>query len=70
VILNRIWGDETLRSKSWAIQRNPDRLDKELWNRRDVMILDVPLEEYVEGLRGALSEALRAPARLGGGRDG
>jgi hypothetical protein len=34
------------------------------------MILDVPLEEYVEGLREALSEALRAPARLGGGRDG
>jgi SIR2-like domain len=71
VILNRIWGDETLRSKSWAIQRNPDRLDKELWNRRDVMILDVPLEAYVEGLREALGEALRAaPARLGGGRDG
>jgi hypothetical protein len=70
VILNRIWGDDTLRSKSWAIQRNPDRLDKELWNRRDVMILDVPLEEYVEGLREALGEALHAPARLGGGRDG
>ena len=71
VILNRIWGDETLRSKSWAIQRNPDRLDKELWNRRDVMILDVPLEEYVEGLREALGEALAAaPARLGGGGDG
>jgi SIR2-like domain len=70
VILNRIWGDDTLRSKSWAIQRNPDRLDKELWNRRDVMILDIPLEEYVEGLREALGEALHAPARLGGGRDG
>src|SRR5207248_1350991 len=24
VILNRIWGDEHLRSKSWAIQRSPD----------------------------------------------
>jgi hypothetical protein len=57
VILNRIWGDEKLRSKSWAIQRSPDRLDKELWNRRDVMLLDVPLEEYIGSLREALLEA-------------
>jgi hypothetical protein len=64
VILNRIWGDEKLRSKSWAIQRSPDRLDKELWNRRDVMILDIPLEEYVVGL----GEALRAAVEVGGGR--
>jgi hypothetical protein len=34
------------------------------------MILDIPLEEYVEGLREALGVALHAPARLGGGRDG
>jgi hypothetical protein len=54
VILNRIWGDETLRSKSWAIQLNPDPVDEGLWNSRDVLILDVPLEEYVERVRDAL----------------
>jgi SIR2-like domain len=58
VILNRIWGDEMLRSKSWAIQLNPDPVDEGLWRSRDVMIMDVPLEEYIEGLR----EALRAPS--------
>jgi hypothetical protein len=56
VILNRIWGDDRLRSKSWAIQRSPDRLDRELWSRRDVMILDIPLEEYIAGLQKALQE--------------
>jgi hypothetical protein len=54
VILNRIWGEERLRSKSWAVQRRPDPLDKELWGKRDVQILDVSLEDYVQGLRNAL----------------
>jgi len=66
VILNRIWGDEKLRAKSWAIQRTPDPVDEGLWRTRDVMILDVPLEDYINGLR----EAFREPAQLGGGRDG
>jgi SIR2-like domain len=54
VILNRIWGDETLRSMSWAIQLNPDPVDEGLWRSRDVMIMDVQLEEYIEGIRAAL----------------
>jgi len=54
VILNRIWGDEHLRSKSWAIQRRPDPLDVRLWGARDVEILHTPLEEYIEKLRDAL----------------
>jgi hypothetical protein len=54
VILNRIWGDEKLRSKSWAIQLNPDPLDEGLWSARSVKILDVALEEYIAELRGAL----------------
>jgi SIR2-like domain len=54
VILNRIWGDETLRSKSWAVQLSPEPVDEGLWRSRDVMIMDVPLEEYVLGLRDEL----------------
>jgi SIR2-like domain len=57
VILNRIWGDDRLRAKSWAVQRSTDRLDRELWTRRDVMLLDVPLEGYVAGLHEALQES-------------
>jgi hypothetical protein len=59
VILNRIWGEERLRASSWAVMRKPDPLDKGLWSKRDVTILDVALEDYVVGLR----EALLAPAR-------
>jgi SIR2-like domain len=60
VILNRIWGDEKLRAKSWAIQRNPDPLDEGLWSIREVMILDVSLESYIARLRKAL---LAGPGR-------
>ena len=27
VILHRIWGEQRLKYKSWAIQRDPDRLE-------------------------------------------
>jgi hypothetical protein len=58
VILNRIWGDETLRSKSWAIQLNPDPVDEGLWRSRDVMIMEVRLEEYVAAFRDVLTSRL------------
>ena len=59
VILNRIWGEERLRANSWAVQSDPDPLDRKLWSRRDVEILNVPLEDYVRGLR----EVLPTPSR-------
>jgi hypothetical protein len=45
VILHRIWSERDLGYRSWAIQRDPDPLDQELWGRRDVDIWDVPLSE-------------------------
>ena len=54
VILNRIWGDETLRSTSWAIQLNPDPLDEGLWRLRGVDIMETTLESYIAGVREAL----------------
>ena len=62
VILHRIWGEQKLSWKSWAIQLNPDPLDKECWKKRDVDILDVRLEEYV----AALSERMQALPPVGG----
>jgi SIR2-like domain len=59
VILNRIWGQERLRSTSWAVQRDPDRIDEKLWTKRDVEILDTSLEDYIAGLRGALPASAR-----------
>jgi hypothetical protein len=63
VILNRIWGEEKLRSTSWAIQLNPDRLDQMLWSNRDVTILNVPLEDYIVKLRTAFLTVVAGAGR-------
>jgi hypothetical protein len=63
VILHRIWGEQKLSYKSWAVQLNPDRLDREFWRKRDVDILDARLEDYVSALRECIG-ALPGP---GGG---
>jgi hypothetical protein len=62
VILHRIWGEQKLTWKSWAIQLNPQPIDQEFWRKRDVDILDVRLEEYV----AALSERTQALPPAGG----
>jgi hypothetical protein len=54
VILRRIWYEQTLNWESWAVQRGPKEIERKFWGRHGVEILDVPLEEYVEGLRAAL----------------
>ena len=63
VILHRIWGEQKLTYKSWAIQLNPYPLDQEFWRKRDVDILDVRLEDYV----AALMERLNALPPAEGG---
>jgi hypothetical protein len=63
VILHRIWGRQPFEEKftSWAIQRQPSRLEERLWRGRNVEILDVDLEDYVDALaRCGLSA--RAPS--------
>lgn len=62
VILHRIWGEQKLSYKSWAIQLKPQTLDQEFWRKRDVDILDVRLEDYV----ASLSQRLGALPRPGG----
>ena len=50
VFLKRIWQDEPLGSKSWAIQRDPDVLEKDFWSQSHVDVFAAPLEQYVEEL--------------------
>src|SRR5205085_1593189 len=47
VILHRIWGQQPLSYKSWAIQKQPNEIEQELWKARGVEVLDIPLESYV-----------------------
>ncbi len=60
VILQRIWGEQALDLKSWAIQREHANsklsdIDRKLWaDRGDVDLLYVPLDEYVTHLRAEM----------------
>ena len=58
VILHRIWGEQKLKYKSWAVQRGPSELDREFWELRGVDVLDVPLDEYVAALAASLDDLL------------
>ncbi len=61
VILHRIAAGRAARKlKSWAIQVHPDALERKFWDKRDIDILDLPLDEYVGALRAEL-EGPHAP---------
>jgi hypothetical protein len=67
VILNRLWGEQALDAKSWAVQREPAdarvrKVEEKLWSDRgDVEVLYVMLDEYVR----RLDEQVRAEAAAG-----
>jgi DNA-binding SARP family transcriptional activator len=52
VILNRLWSDQPLSYRSWAVQPKAQPIEREFWRRRDVDVHDLPLERYVETLAG------------------
>lgn len=64
VILHRIWGEQALSKKwtPWAIQWQPDPLEKEFWNMRGVRIVEVQLADYVAGLDAQLRAAAATAA--------
>jgi hypothetical protein len=64
VILHRIWGAQKLTYKSWAIQLHPDDLDREFWQKRDVEIYDVRLEDYVSELNKRVAALPAAPREI------
>lgn len=56
VTLRRIWGEQFRGYKSWSVQLHPDRIEQELWRKRDVDILDASLDSYIT----ALSEHMKS----------
>jgi DNA-binding SARP family transcriptional activator len=63
VILNRLWSDQPLNYRSWAVQPEPKPLEREFWRRRDVEVHELPLEQYAGILaRYAGIELAEAPA--------
>jgi hypothetical protein len=56
VILHRIWGQQALDYKSWAIQLDPEPIDREFWQKRGVEINQIRLEDYVNELTERLQQ--------------
>ena len=62
VILRRLWGEQKLSYKSWAVQLDPSPLDREIARTRGVDIVDIPLDEYVAALEQRMREPVEEPA--------
>jgi SIR2-like domain len=54
VILRQIWAEQGISTGGWSIQRNPSEIDERFWSRQRIDILDVALEDWVDGMRGHL----------------
>ncbi|HEY6032373.1 MAG TPA: SIR2 family protein, partial [Gaiellaceae bacterium] len=56
VFLRRLWGEERIGYRSWAVASASAPLAVEYWRQRGVDAFDVPLDEYVEELLRRLAE--------------
>jgi DNA-binding SARP family transcriptional activator/class 3 adenylate cyclase len=50
LLLNRLWGDQPLSYRSWAVQAEAKPLEREFWRRRDVDVLEIPLDNCIATL--------------------
>jgi hypothetical protein len=62
VFLHRVWGDEQLAYRSWAVQPGIQPLEREFWRRRGVDVVDSGLTEYADALARAIDELAPADA--------
>jgi DNA-binding SARP family transcriptional activator len=50
VILNRLWGESAVSYRSWAVQPEAKPLERQFWRRRDVEVVEQPLDDYADTL--------------------
>jgi DNA-binding SARP family transcriptional activator len=50
VVLNRLWGDQGVSYRSWAVHDEPVPLEEAFWRQRDVTLVDMAQEEYAAAL--------------------
>jgi DNA-binding SARP family transcriptional activator len=62
VFLRRIWGDDRVEYRSWAVQPKPSKLERDFWRHRNVELVDRTVDDYVAELarRASGLEAVRA----------
>jgi hypothetical protein len=54
VFLRRIWGDQPLEARSWAVDPAPEVVVRELWDRLGVNVIEEPLGDFVNDLEREL----------------
>jgi hypothetical protein len=50
LLLYRLWGDQPLGYRSWAVDDEPHPFELEFWRKHGVDVLDLPLERCIEAL--------------------
>lgn len=50
LVLNRLWASATVNYRSWAVAPTTQPMERAFWRGRDVDLVEVPLEEYVDAL--------------------
>jgi DNA-binding SARP family transcriptional activator len=48
LVLSRVWGEPVVTYRSWAVQAAPRVLEREFWRRREVDVIESPLDKYVD----------------------
>ena len=56
VFLHRVFGDEPISYRSWAVLPGAHPIQHEFWRRRGVDLYDVPLEDFVADVERRLAE--------------
>ena len=57
-ILHRIWADREREYDSWSVQIHSDPVEAKSWERREVRIFDLALDDYLNGLSDHLAAAI------------
>jgi hypothetical protein len=60
VFLHRVFSDQPISYRSWAVLPNAQPIQREFWRQRGVDLYDVPLEDFVRDLERRLGKG--APA--------
>jgi DNA-binding SARP family transcriptional activator len=60
VFIHRVWGRERVGYRSWAIGPQPDAVEQELWRQRGIDTVDMPLDDYLAGLKSRIEGELVA----------
>jgi hypothetical protein len=65
VIVRRLWGAHEPGLTSWAVQVDPDEVEKRFWKGPEVDIIEADLTDYIEQLGERLAKQLRERPGVG-----